>query len=165
MNLDKLLRSGGRPWAPSPDSFGLDVWHEYDVPTVGHFRMPTFDLDVLFTILGSPDERLTLWAYTTLTESRVKELTYAGFQSVAELGDVVDRQFAGQQAVFAIADGFSIWRWGVLEVPPAPDGIHHAAAEFLGQVRQSLERAKTPAAEIQVKLAGIEAAKDELISA
>ncbi len=163
MNLDALVRQGALPWEPSPDASGLVVWHEYDVPTAGLFSMGM--TRVLFTIWGAPDERLTVWAYTCLTEHDVKELSHVDISSIGDLRAMVDGEFAGRQAVLAIADNLRIWRWNSLDVKPGPEGLAGTVVEFLGQVRQALESQKGPDAEAQVKLAGIEAAKDELVSA
>jgi hypothetical protein len=45
------------------------------------------------------------------------------------------------------------------------ESLIKSALGFLSQVRESLEQKKTPDAEFQVKLAGVEAAKSELVSA
>lgn len=160
MNLDALVRRGYRPWAPSPGARDLDVWHEYDVPTAG-----TFVLDeqrVLFTVLDSADDPISVWAYTCLTEQDVKELRGNGFKSVDDLAARVRAQFIGHRAVFLIADDLQIWRWTSVDVE---ESLIKSAVGFLSQVRESLEQKKTPDAEFRVKLAGVEAAKSELVSA
>jgi hypothetical protein len=139
------------------------VWHEYDVPTAGLFSVT--GTRVLFTIWGAPDERLTVWAYTCLTEPEAKQLAEVGVSSVTDLAALIGEHFAGRPAVFALADDLRIWMWHSQDVKPGAAGLGEAVVEFLRVVRESLERQKGTEAEIQVKLAGVEAAKDELISA
>lgn len=162
LNLDALVKQGAYPWAPSPDARDLVVWHEYDVPTAGLFNVA--GTTVLFTIWGAPDERLTVWVYRYLTAHEVQELTHVDIRSVGDLSRMVDSRFAGRPAVFAIADNLRIWRWNSLDVKPGRIGLARTVTEFLGLVRESLESQKGPDAEARVKLAGIEAAKDELVS-
>jgi hypothetical protein len=159
MNLDALVKKGCRPWAPSPEARDLDVWHEYDVPTAG-----TFMLDgqrILFTVLGGADDPVSVWAYTCLTDLDATELGRR-FDSVGDLADRVAAQFIGHRAVLVIADDLQIWRWMSVDVE---ESLIKSALGFLSQVRESLEQKKTPDAEFQVKLAGVEAAKSELVSA
>jgi hypothetical protein len=160
MNLDTLVKRGRRPWAPSPETRDLEVWHEYDVPTVGLFMLRSEP--VVFTVLGSPDDQMTVWAYTCLTEVDAKDLSARKFSSVGELGEIVDSRFIGRQAAFVIADDLQIWRWTWMDVK---ESVMESASEFLSQVRESLESEKAPDAEFEVKLAGVAAAKTELISA
>jgi hypothetical protein len=160
MNMDALVRMGSPPWSPSPDARDLDVWHEYDVPTAGTFVLGSEH--VLFTVLGSADDRMTVWAYVALTPVDVQELDGRKFGSVGDLGRTVDSKFAGRAAVFAIADELRIWRWGPVDVT---DSVVEGATGFLSAVRESLERQKAPDVQLEVKLAGVAAAKDELISA
>jgi hypothetical protein len=158
MNLDTVVKQGSQPWEPSSDAHDLVALHEYDVPTVGVFVLGSDR--VLFTIIGSPDDRVTVWAYTSLTEQ--DDLPSRRFGSVAELGQAVDARFVGRQAVLAIADDLQIWRWTSIDVR---HGVMQSATEFLSQVRESLESAKEPDAEFEVKLAGVAAARAELITA
>jgi hypothetical protein len=160
MNLDALVKKGCRPWAPSPGARDLDVWLEYDVPTAGTFVLDS--QSVIFTVLGSADDPVSVWAYTCLTEDDAKALGDQKFGSVDEMARAVDEQFTGHRAVFAVADKLEIWRWTSLDVE---EGLIKSAVAFLSQVRESLEQKKTPDAEFQVKLAGVEAAKSELVSA
>jgi hypothetical protein len=160
MNLDALVRTGNRPWTPSSDARELDVWHEYDVPTAGTFALGADR--VLFTVLGSPDDPITVWAYTDLVEADAKELADQTFSSVDEMTRAIESRFIGRQAVFASADNLRIWRWGTLEVKK---NLVVTATEFLRGIRESLESKQAPVDEFEVKLAGVAAAKRELICA
>jgi hypothetical protein len=160
MNLDALVKAGSRPWAPSADARELDVWHEYDVPTAGTFMLRADP--VLFTVLGSPDERITVWAYICLTGPDAKELADQRFSSAADMMHAIESRFIGHQAVFAVADDLHIWKWSPTEVKGS---LVATATEFLSQVREALESKKAPDDEFEVKLAGVAAAKRELISA
>lgn len=160
MNLDALVRAGNRPWVPAGDARDLDVWHEYDVPTAGIF---TLHADrVLFTVLGSPDDRITVWAYTDLAEADAKELADQRFSSADEMARAIESRFIGRRAVFASADNLRIWHWGTLEVKK---DLVVSATEFLRGVREALESKQAPVDEFQVKLAGVAAAKREPICA
>jgi hypothetical protein len=150
------VRQGARPWEPSSSAHELVILHEYDVPTAGVFALGSDR--VLFTVIGSPDDRITVWAYIDL--SAKDDLPSSRFGSVAELGQAIDGRFTGRRAVLAIADDLQIWRWTSANIE---HGVMESATEFLSQVRESLESAKDPDAEFEVKLAGVAAAKSALI--
>jgi hypothetical protein len=158
MNLDTVVTQGSRPWEPSSGAHDLVVLHEYDVPTAGVFVLGSDR--VLFTIVGSSDDRITVWAYTSLTVE--DDLPTRRFNSATELSHAIDDRFIGRRAVLAVADDLQIWRWTSSDVQR---GVMQSATEFLSQVRESLESAKEPDAEFEVKLAGVAAAKSALISA
>jgi hypothetical protein len=162
MNMDALVKAGFPPWAPSPEAHDVVVWHEYDMPTVGVFRLGTDT--VLFTILGSPDERLTVWGYSLLPRQlEFDDPATVEFGSLGELGKFIDRSFVnGRGAVFAIADNLRIWRWDSMKVDKS---AMETALEFTGNVRESLESRTDAAQQMSAKLAGVEAAKDEFVSA
>lgn len=115
MNMDALVKAGLPPWALSPEAHDVVGWHEYDMPTVGVFMLGTDP--VLFTILGSPDDRLTVWAYSVLPEQlEFDDPATVEFGSLSELDEFIDRSLVnGRGAVFAIADDLRIWRWNFHE--------------------------------------------------
>jgi hypothetical protein len=159
MNPDALVRVGYPPWAPSPDAHSTDIWHEYDMPTVGVFRLGADS--VLFTVVGDPDSRLTVWAYTCLDAGDAERLAEAQFSSVDELSASVESRLMGREVVFAIADNLQIWRWGSMRVETS---TLMTSTRFLRQVRESLANSNNAGTQFRVALAGVEAAKDELVS-
>ena len=70
--------------------------------------------------------------------------------------------FVGRDAVIATADNLRIWRRSSMKVEPS---VLVTSARFLNEVRESLESSNDPGVQLRVKLAGVEAAKDEMVSA
>jgi hypothetical protein len=160
MNMDALVKKGFSPWRPSPGVRTVDVWHEYDVPTVGIIDLP--QCAVLFTAIGETDDRLSVWAYMCLSDDERSKLSGAEVTSVQELRALVDRAFQGHEAVFALADNLAIDQWSRVVVG---DDLLGAASDFLTQILTVLESNRDPGARFQAKLAEVEAATQELIDA
>ncbi len=159
MNLDALVKHGHAPWAPAPGIDDVEVWHEYDIPTAGTFHRHD-GRAVLFTLIGEPDERLTVWAYTEIPADARPDL----YESTDDLDSSVDAMFSGNRAVFALADGLKLWRWTPLEVKSS---LLEAATEFLQGIRASLAREGTtdPGTRFRAELAGVEVETSELVDA
>lgn len=168
MNLDALVREGNRPWQPTPGAGGLHVWHEYDMPTVG-----TVTLDgntVLFTIVGDPDDELTVWAYTCLDDNEAERARDTKFASVGDLDGFVRARFADREAVFALARDLRLWRWSPVHVNgDGADVLMAAATGFLKDLKRTMERDshRTPSANVPFRaaLASVEATAAELADA
>ena len=160
MNMDTLVQKGQRPWWPSPRVRGVDVWHEYDIPTAGVLELE--HCSVLFTVVGETDERLSVWAYTSLTEDERHSLANLQVNSIQDLRDLVDDTFEGRDAVFALADDLKVVRWSPVRVESC---LVEAASDFLSQVLKAIETNRAPADRFQAKLAEVEAATVELVDA
>jgi hypothetical protein len=163
MNLDTLVKQGYPPWAPAPGVHIVDVWHEYDIPTVGTFASEE-GRSAVFTLVGEPDDRLTVWAYSCLGEDEANDLERASrrYESTDELDAAIDRMFAGRSVVFALADNLQIWRWSPVEVKA---GVLEAATEFLRGVRAALAETTDPGRRFRAELAGVEVETTELVDA
>lgn len=159
MNLDTLVKKGTRPWRSSPAVRSVDIWHEYDVPMTGimEFEQGT----ALFTAIGDTDSRLSVWAYTWLSEDETNRLP-AEVGSVQELCGLVDRIFEGRDAVLALADDLVIQQWSPAKVE---SGLLDTASSFLGQILQVIESRRAPGDRFNARLAEVEAATRELIGA
>lgn len=163
MNLDELVKQGSPPWAPSPGIVNIDVWHEYDLPTAGVF-VSGVGYSVLFTLVGEPDDRLTVWAYLRLSSEEAEGLSREpkSFSSTEAMDREISGWFTGRQAVFVLADSLKITRWTPLEVK---SGIVEAATDFLRGIRQSLDQSTAPSTRFRAELAGVEIETDELVDA
>lgn len=160
MNLDALVKKGLSPWRPSPGVRSVDVWHEYDVPTAGILDLPQGG--ILFTAMGDTDDRLSVWAYTCLTEDERSKLSGLQVTSVQELRELVDQIFEGREVVFALADNLIIDQWSPATVG---NSLLEAASDFLSQVLKALENSRNPEARFQARLAEVEAVTQELVEA
>lgn len=149
MNLDTLLTRGQLPWRPSPAVRHADIWHEYDGPTAGILELD--DGQVLFTAIGDREDRLSVWAYRSLTDEEHSRLSAVQVSSVEELNELIDGAFAGQEAVLALADEMKLDQWSRASV--GPGGLLLAAAGFLRQILESLEARRSPGALFQSRLA------------
>jgi hypothetical protein len=96
---------GCRPWAPSPDAEDMDVWHEWDIPLAGTFRLGE-DL-VQFRIVD--DEPLwsdvgpSLWQYAVIPAERAPADDQL-FESARAMLACMDSMIEGQGRVIAQAD-------------------------------------------------------------
>jgi hypothetical protein len=157
MNLDALVKKGLSPWAPAPGVHHIDAWHEYDIPTAGTFVLADGQA-VLFTLVGEPDDRLTVWAYTgaDLEPPRL-------FESTDDLDATINGMFVGRKAVFVLADGLKIWRWSPVEVSSS---VLESATEFLRGVRNALaDTNDNPGVRFRAELASVEVETTELVDA
>ncbi|TDW18581.1 hypothetical protein [Kribbella kalugense] len=156
MNADNLVKRGCKPWLPSAEATDLDVWHMYEIPTVGTFRTRGGDL-VLFAVVGDldPEREVTVWAYTKIDEAMVDGLE---FDTTAELHEWARQRFAGVHVVYALALDLAVERWSPVE---NPGDLHSGAVEFMDQVRRSIEPAThDPAVDFEVKQAEVTALVD-----
>jgi hypothetical protein len=160
MNLDALVKKGLPPWRPSLGVRSVDVWHEYDVPTAGILELQQGR--ALFTAIGETDDRLSVWAYTCLTEDDLSRLSAAQVGSVEELCELLSRIFVGREAVLALADNLKIDQWSPVKVEA---DLMETASDFLSQILKVLENSRGPGARFQARLAEVEAATQELIDA
>jgi hypothetical protein len=162
MNLDALIKKGSPPWTPSPGVHAVDVWHEYDIPTAGTFRTGA-GVQVLFTLIGEPDDRLTVWAYTCLSSEDADRLgREPSFATIADLEASVGRMFAHHRAVFVLADNLKISEWTPLDVDA---GVLESATEFLRGIRASLARTSGPGTRFRAELAGVNVETSDLVDA
>jgi hypothetical protein len=127
MNLDSIVSLGTRPWLPSSDATGLDIWHEDDVPVVGTFDLG--DVHVLFSIVGSAESTLTTWGYVVLEAAEFESLSEKVYDTPVELDEDVKAHFANRRLVFAIANHYVIEAWGPTE--EASVGLLAGATTFL----------------------------------
>lgn len=162
MNLDALVKQGCSPWAPAPGVQSIDIWHEYDIPTVGVFKSAE-GRSVLFTLVGEPEDRLTVWAYRCLDADEAIAAEEAQFESTDDLDASVSNMFAGQPAVFALADRLMIRSWTPLQVGKL--GVVEGATEFLRGLRDSLAKTSNPGTRFRAELAGVEVQTTELVDA
>lgn len=162
MNLDALIKKGSLPWTPSPSVHDVDVWHEYDIPTAGTFRTGAGH-QVLFTLIGEPEDRLTVWAYTCLRSEDADRLGHEpSFASIADLEAAVSRLFAQHRAVFALADNMKIDQWTPLDVDA---DVVESATEFLRGIRDALANTSPPGTRFRAELAGVNVETSDLIDA
>lgn len=162
MNLDALIKKGCLPWTPSADVHSVDVWHEYDIPTAGTFQTGA-GRQVLFTLIGEPDDRLTVWAYTCLSSEDAQRLEKEhSFASLADLEAFVSRMFAHHRAVFALADDLKISRWTPLDVKA---DVVESATDFLRGIRASLADTSPPGTRFRAELAGVNVETSDLVDA
>ncbi|MFG1878783.1 hypothetical protein ACGFIV_28445 [Sphaerisporangium sp. NPDC049003] len=157
MNLDSLIKRGQPPWRPRPDAGDLDVWHEYEIPLVGTFRVCS-DL-VMFTQVLETAKGLSAWAYTCVSVSDEDQLADVTFPSADELRSFVETLFRGREAVLVLArDDRIIANWTRSLVK---GGLVRTVEQFINdtmnQVSDSQQR-------VRAKFAGLDAAPPELVS-
>lgn len=151
MNLDFLVKRGRLPWCPGPMAVDVDVWHEYEIPLIGTFRVND-DLVIFTQVLESPHD-LSVWAYACV-DLADNDVT---FDSVEELRRFVEDRFMGREAVLALAkDGRIGDHWTRIDVT---EGLVAAVETFLNGVISSVA---DPERRVRAKLAGLEAAESEL---
>jgi hypothetical protein len=156
MNLDKLVQRGRLPWSPTPAVTDLDVWHEYEVPLVGTYRLE--NQVVLFTVMGDPSEDFTVWAYRILSPGDVSALEDLQFESLDELRTYAHELFLHQPAVLALAGDLQIREWGPVRVD---DGLLSAAVRFLKAIVEAT--APDPLTAFRGAVAEVETVSPELV--
>jgi hypothetical protein len=158
MNLDSIVKQGRLPWRPNDQVGDLDVWHEYETPLTGVFRMQ--DRTVLFTMVYEYDHDVSIWAYLELDDDVTRELSEIQFDSVEALTAWVEAQFAGREAVLALARADRIAsRWTRQTVR---SNLLDATDDFLSAVIKSVDEVRDTATRVRAKLAGVDAAGAEL---
>ncbi|MGW4421450.1 hypothetical protein [Streptosporangium sp. NPDC004631] len=138
----------------------LDVWHEYEIPLTGTFRV-NGDF-VLFTQVLESSQGLSAWAYVCLDRSDAGEVADIAFESLDELNSFVEAKFLGREAVLALAREDRIDNWTRSEVA---DGLLSTVEGFITQVIVNAVKVPDPNQRILAKLAGLEAVKSELAPA
>lgn len=162
MNLDALIRKGRLPWNPRGEATDPDVWHEYEIPLVGTFRIDG-DL-VLFTQVLESSQRFSVWAYVCPSSTEIEEISTMTFTSVDDLRDYVERVFQGREAVLALArDDRIIGHWTRAEI--TGDGLVAAVESFLNDILKSVNAVQDTERRVLAKLAGLEATESELTPA
>lgn len=160
LNLDALIKQGHLPWRPRPEARDLDVWHQYESPLTGTFRID--DALVLFTQVLETGHGLSAWAYVCLSESDERELEGRTFASVDELDSFVAARFCGHEAVLALATDDQIDSWTRKEVH---DGLLAAVEAYLNDLIAGVNKVPSAEQRVLAKFAGVEAAHSELASA
>ncbi|GAA2997187.1 hypothetical protein [Streptosporangium longisporum] len=163
MNLDSLIKRGNLPWRPRLEVVDLDVWHEYEIPLTGTFRV-NGDL-VLFAQVLEGSHGLSAWAYVHLDDSEAREVAGVAFDSLDHLDSFVEARFLGREAVLALAMEDRIDKWTRSRVV---GGLLSAVESFINDViKDTATTAKVPDPKERVlaKIAGLEAARSQLAPA
>jgi len=159
VNLDFLIKRGLPPWRPRPEASDLDVWHEYEIPLTGTFRL-NGDL-ILFTQVAAATEDRSAWAYVCIDPDDAESVENAHFSSLDEMDAFVEGRFAGHEVVIALADGdklLGLWTREIIDSGGLPQALESA----LNKVIQSVNHVDEQERRIRAKLAGVEAATAEL---
>lgn len=156
MNHDRLVQRGHLPWSPNPDIGDLDVWHEYEVPLVGTFRLD--GQVVLFALIGDPDDELTVWAYRCLSAEEAALVNDLVLETVEELNAHVERLFTQHRAVLVLARDLRIQRWTPTEIE---DDLLSAAVGFLKEIVRAT--APDPLTAFRGAVAEVETVQPELV--
>ncbi|MGC5009301.1 hypothetical protein ACLQ2R_00915 [Streptosporangium sp. DT93] len=163
MNLDSLIKRGSLPWRPRPEVVDLDVWHEYEIPLTGTFRVHG-DL-ILFAQVLEGSRGLSAWAYVCLDASEAREVADVTFDSLEHLDSFVEAKFLGREAVLALAMEDRIDNWTRSEVV---GGLLSAVEGFINDVIQdtaTTAKVPDPKQRVLAKIASLEAAKSQLAPA
>jgi len=161
MNHDAVVCRGQRPWSPNPQADGLDVWNQFDHPLTGTFLSD--GEPVLFTIVGGLDARITVWAYTCLTQREAQKLAAREFDSVNDLREFVEKFFKDRRIVLALADDLRIRYWGPADSPKG--ALYDRAIDFLNGVLNAVMNQADASTMFRAKLAQVDVATAELIDA
>lgn len=154
MNLDSLIKRGQPPWRPKLEATDLEVWHEYEIPLIGTFRLN--EQLVLFTQVMESDRGLSAWAYVCLG---AEDLSGVEFVSIDEMRDFVEAKFLGREAVLALAKDDLLGQWTRQTVA---NSLRNALEDFLNGIIKSVNEVPDTERRIRAKFAGLEAAEDEL---
>ncbi|GAB1821089.1 hypothetical protein [Herbidospora sp. RD11066] len=162
MNLDSVIKRGCLPWRPRQDASDLDVWHEYEIPLTGTFRIN--GSLIVFTQVLESSQGFSAWAYSCIREDDLAGLD--SFSTVDDLRDYVESLFQGREAVIALAkDDRLIDRWTRREVT---EGLVPAVEAFLNDVISSVNRVDDAGVRVRAKLAaldeGLDGAQAELLA-
>jgi|ERR1039458_5189661 hypothetical protein len=160
MNLDALAKRGRLPWSPNPSTRDLDVWEEYEHPRAGTFTSE--GKTVFFMAVAVGENRVSVWAYTSLTSEEAQDLAKAEFDSTASLREFAEKLLDGRKVVFALADDLLIKHWSVADGKGPVDEL---AIVFLNSVMESIEGSRDPSMMLRAKLAQVEVATTELVDA
>lgn len=165
MNLDALVCRGTPPWQPSREAHDTEVWHRYDHPMAGTYKLGD-DL-VLFTLIGDTSNHLSVWAYVPLLQSDLEKVDCAEFDTPTEMREFIESMFAGREATFALAKDLKVWRWTRYNVSSRLGLLPAATAALAEMVRSITDRHRPPAPDVlfQAELAQAEVTTDELVDA
>jgi hypothetical protein len=141
--MDRIVKSGSRPWLPNSLATNSDVWHEDDVPVIGVFEMA--GEKVLFIAVGGVASEVTVWAYLPLSPAEYFELDDEVFDSVGDMVRKVENRFKGRRFAIALAKDFVLGLWTSLESPA--DSIYTASTAFLEDTVRALDVEVRTAAE------------------
>ncbi|MEU4538573.1 hypothetical protein AB0G15_27370 [Streptosporangium sp. NPDC023825] len=161
MNLDLMIKRGQFPWRPRPEATELDVWHEYEIPLTGTFRLG--GQPVLFTQVLESSHGLSAWAYVCLEPEEGDEASMITFASTDEMREFVEAKFRGREAVLTLArDDRIIDQWTRSRVK---EDLSSTFEDFLNGIIRSVNEVSDPEQRIRAKFAGLEAAGSELAPA
>ncbi|MCG5219403.1 hypothetical protein [Streptosporangium sp. KLBMP 9127] len=154
MNLDSLVKRGRLPWRPGSEVYDLDVWHEYEIPLTGTFRVGA-DL-VMFTQVLESSHGLSAWAYVCVRPEESEEFGDVTFGSTDELRGFVEATFLDREAVLTLArDDRIIDRWTRSDVT---NGLVPTVEGFLNRIIGSVNDVENTERRVGAKFAGLEAA-------
>lgn len=160
MNLDAVVTKGRLPWSPNTDVHDLDVWYEYEHPRVGTFR--TAECTVLFTAVGGFESRTSVWAYACLQPEEARNLGEPSFDSLSDMREFIEKEFAGRTLVLALANDLTVSRWAVADETGA---LYDVATTFLERIMAETRNRQDAGTKFRAKLAQVDIATDELIEA
>jgi hypothetical protein len=161
MNLDKLVCRGQAPWRPKAEAQDVTIWHKYDFPSCGTYRLGGHL--VLFTVVADGDE-LSIWAYAPVPAAREAEVEGASFNSPAEMMAFIDDMLAGREVVLALAKDFKIVMWERRHLGRDETPVE-AAVQFMKGLLEVKQGAPAPDVVLQAQLAYTEVATQELVDA
>jgi hypothetical protein len=166
LNLDKLVRGGLPPWRPCEAAGDMEVWHRYDFPMAGTYKLQNHL--ILFTVIGDTSQSLSVWAYIPVTGADEDRVACAEFASPSEMRVFIEGMFAGKEAAFALAKDLSVWKWARQQVPPREDGLIQAATAALAEMVKAItEKRKPPGPDVifRAELAQAGVTTDDLVDA
>lgn len=166
MNLDKLVSGGKPPWQPSHAARDVEVWHRYDFPMAGTYRLQNHL--ILFTVIGDTSQNLSVWAYVPVTGVDADRVNDAEFASPSEMRVFIEDIFAGKEAAFALAKNLRVWKWARHQVAPNKDGLLEAATGALTEMVKAItDKREPPRPDVifRAELAQAEVTTDDLIDA
>jgi hypothetical protein len=165
MSLDKFLRIGTPPWQPADEAEAVSVWHAYDTPLVGTFRI--LHQLVLFTVIEDTSNELTVWAYIPISGENEHLVSEGSFASVAKMREFIVSMFAGHEATFALAWNKRLWKW-ITHTVLVEEGVRGAAtAAIRHMISMTVDEREVPSPDVllQTVLAQAEHAVDDLVDA
>jgi hypothetical protein len=166
LNLDKLVSGGMPPWQPSQAARDVEVWHRYDFPLAGTYKLQ--EHLILFTVIGDTSENLSVWAYVPVTGADRARVDDAEFGSPSEMRVFIEDMFAGREAAFALAKNLQVWKWARQQVPSSEDGLLKAATEALTEMVKAITAKREPPSPdviFRAELAQAEVTTDDLVDA
>jgi hypothetical protein len=142
VNLDKLVGGGMLPWQPSQDAREVEVWHRYDFPMAGTYKLQ--DHLILFTVIGDTSQNLSVWAYVPVAAADQSRVDTAEFDSPTEMRLFIESLFAGKEAVFALARNLKVWKWTRHHVSSEEAGLLEAGTESITEMVEVITATRQP---------------------